>query len=280
MEPDELESFKIATEKLKKEPTLIHREDIAFVKEYVLSLGVRLPADPAGPRMQIDLSDDEEGEAPAAMASGAIPPRPQPEDSPELVVANGSNGLNANATNGANAFDVADSDDEDPERIPEDPEPFPELPACQELEPSDEQLQACEKAKALAAEALEAGDVDGSLAKYTEAVMTGAASALLLAKRGELLLKQRRARAAINDCSAALALNPDCGKAYRIRGVANRKLGRWEDAHRDLTAGQRLDYDESLVDMQKLAAEKAQRLEARRKAKASEGPPRKRVRKP
>lgn len=280
MEPDELESFKLATEKLKKDPTLIHREDIAFVKDYVLSLGVRLPADPAGPRMQIDLSDDEEGVAPVAMASGAAPPRPQPEDSPELVVANESNGRCSNGARQADAFDVADSDDEDMERIPEDPEPFPELPACQELEPSDEQLEACEKAKALAAEALESGDVDGALAKFTEAVMTGAASALLLAKRGELLLKQRRARAAISDCNAALALNPDCGKAYRIRGVANRKLGRWEDAHRDLTAGQHLDYDETLVDMQKLAAEKAQRLEARRKAAAAEGPPRKRVRKP
>ena len=40
--------------------------------------------------------------------------------------------------------------------------------------------------------------------------------------------------ATYQDCSAALQLNPDLGKAYRIRGVANRKLGKYKEAKSDL----------------------------------------------
>ena len=39
---------------------------------------------------------------------------------------------------------------------------------------------------------------------------------------------------AIKDCSAALELNPDLGKAYRVRGIALRKLGKYRDAKSDL----------------------------------------------
>merc|ERR1719210_2371323 len=89
-----------------------------------------------------------------------------------------------------------------------------------------------------------------------EAIRTGGATALMLATRAALLLKQRRPCAAIRDCCAALRLNPDCGKAYHVRGVAHRKLGHWKKAHRDLSQGQRLDFSEDSVNVHMFVAKK------------------------
>eukprot|EP00971_Amphidinium_carterae_P045964 904272-Amphidinium_carterae.1 len=45
---------------------------------------------------------------------------------------------------------------------------------------------------------------------------------MLLCKRGELLLKLRRPKAALQDSNAALKINPDSAKAYRLRGKVMR----------------------------------------------------------
>ncbi len=48
------------------------------------------------------------------------------------------------------------------------------------------------------------------------------------------LTNQRRLASIHEDCSAALDLNPDLGKAYRVRGIAQRKLGKYKEAKSDL----------------------------------------------
>ena len=73
-----------------------------------------------------------------------------------------------------------------------------------------------------------------------------------------------RPGAADNDCTAALGLNPDSGKAFKIRGRARSKLERWEEAHRDFATGLQLDYDEDTEDAMKEAAEKAKAINAAR----------------
>lgn len=257
MEPDDLVSFAAAMEKLKLQPTLVHTPELGFLRDFILLWGARLPAKPGPPEMEIDLMDsDEEGGVKAVPAAG-----PEAEAKAE-----------GEAAKPVQSMDVADSDDEDADRLPEDAEPFPSLPpAGASDEPTEEQQNAAATAKQAAAEALEGGNVELAIEKYTEAILSGASSALLLAKRAELLLQQLRPRAAINDCNAALQANPDCGKAYRIRGIANRKLGRWEAAHADLSQGQTLDYDEATTAIQRLAAEKAKQIEERRAAASRPG---------
>lgn len=146
--------------------------------------------------------------------------------------------------------------EDDPECLSEDVEPFPAKPLSGELELSDEQLDKQESAKRDAAEALEEGNLDKALVSFTEAIVIGNASAMLYAKRADVLLKLKRPCACISDCLSAIEINPDSAKAYRIRGKAYRALGKWEEAHKDLSLSQKLDYDESLEDMHAFVAEK------------------------
>jgi len=162
--------------------------------------------------------------------------------------------------------DSEDSDDEDFDLLPEDAEPLLDS-GFNEPEPSEKQEEALSKWKQEAAEALESGDARTALDRYTEAIQGGGASALMLAKRGELLLKQKRPLAAIKDCSAALALNEDMGKAYRIRGIANRKLGRYADAKKDLVLAQKLDFDEGISAIEKFVTEKVRLAEKKESKK-------------
>merc|ERR1712232_891637 len=99
-------------------------------------------------------------------------------------------------------------------------------------------------AKMRAQRALLQNDLKTALKHYTDAVNAGGAAALMLAKRGDVLLKMKRPNAAIHDCTAAVEVNPDCSKAYQVRGIAHRKLGHWEEAKEDLEMAQKLDFDD------------------------------------
>lgn len=175
--------------------------------------------------------------------------------------------------------DEDSSEDEDFDRVEEETAPPPERGYIDD-DPSPEQEDKLAKLKSKAADALDIADIETALLLYTDVIASGGASALMLTKRGELLLKQRRPRAALRDCSNALILNPDLGKAYRVRGITHRKLGHWQDAHQDLKQGQRLDYDEGTAAVQKfvaekvrIAEEKAARASGKRKRAAPGGAP-------
>jgi len=84
---------------------------------------------------------------------------------------------------------------------------------------------------------------------------------LMLATRAALLLKLGRPAAAIRDCTAALQLNVACGRAFHIRGVAHRRLGHWQKAHRDLSEGQRLDFSQDSVSVHMLVAQKVSTMQ-------------------
>merc|ERR1712151_497222 len=143
----------------------------------------------------------------------------------------------------------------DPERLPEDTEPFPALgPADVELSDADLDRQA--QAKQAATEALEDGKTEEAINKYTEAITIGNASALMYAKRAELLLKMKRPLACINDSGAALKLNPDSAKALKTRGKAYRKLCKWEESFSDLSTGQKLDFDDATADVLDIVSKK------------------------
>merc|ERR1719491_1478716 len=173
--------------------------------------------------------------------------------------------------------DEEEEDELDPERLQEETIPMPPLPDDVEAEPDRWAEARIHRAKQAAISALEEGDTAAALERYTEAIGLGGASALLLAKRAELLLGQRRPCAAIRDCTAALEVNPDCGKAFRIRGVAHRRLGHWREAHNDLAQGQTLDFDDASTAVQAFVSNRKRAQERREAASRRKGAKRARL---
>eukprot|EP00439_Symbiodinium_sp_Y106_P007340 s2111_g1.t1 len=94
------------------------------------------------------------------------------------------------------------------------------------------------------------------------AISLGCATALMYGRRAELLLRLGRPRAARRDCSAALALNPDSGKAFKTRARALVKLKLWKDAHADFQEGLKIDYDDATYEESVKVAGKMKEISA------------------
>jgi len=155
----------------------------------------------------------------------------------------------------------------------EEPE-LPPLPSkdvlCKEL--SDEEMDKQGELKQQAADAMEDGDLEVAVNKFTDAVMLGGVSAMMIAKRAEMLLKQKRYKAVVADATVALELNPDSAKAYRARGKARRFLGEYEGAAADLSQAQRIDYDDGVAEMHQYLDKRLAKLllKAKQDAKKAE----------
>eukprot|EP00439_Symbiodinium_sp_Y106_P079055 s1202_g17.t2 len=126
------------------------------------------------------------------------------------------------------------SDDEEVAMEVEE-EPLPEQPAAEPL------LQMCNRA------ALEDGDVKTAVAKFTEAMMLGGVSAMMVAKRAEMLL-----RLGFTGGPAPSLLWPAATyRAFRARAKARRFLGEYEASAADFAQAQKIDYDDGVADMHK-----------------------------
>jgi len=133
---------------------------------------------------------------------------------------------------------------------------------------ADEEMDKQGALKSEAQDALEDGDVDKALAKFTEAMMIGGVSAMMVAKRAEMLLKQKRYKAAIQDASLALKLNPDSAKAYRARGKARRFVGEYEGSAADFSQAQKIDFDDGVVEMDDYVKKRVAKVQKRAKQDA------------
>lgn len=268
MEANDLAALSAATAKLRATPSLIQKPELGFFRDFLLSLpGVKLTdavgKPPSAPAAAIDLSDGELEVSEVATSNG--------KGHDEARASPATRKGRKNAEIEIEAADVIeDSDEEDPERLPAESEAPPPMPPVN-LEPSEAEMEACRVAKQLADEASDVGDALGALERLNQAVMSGGAGALLFARRAEMLLQFKRPKAAILDCGTAIEVNPECGKAYRIRGIAHRRLGHWEAAQRDLIQGQKLDFDDAAKQVLVAVEDKIKQLQAKRKPAKSVG---------
>jgi len=203
---------------LESNPNLIHSEDLGFFREYLTSMGAHIPPVHSGH----DDGDDEFHDV-----EDIRPEEPKESD----------------------FFDDSDSG-----KIDAETETMP--PTAQPRELSESDQDRLNDLKAKATDAVEDCDRAKALLFLNDAVSMGGSTAMLLTRRADILLKQKRPLAAIADCDAALSLNPDSGKAYRIRGLAYRALQRWERSHADLAMAQTIDFDDSVEDVKKFVDEK------------------------
>lgn len=145
---------------------------------------------------------------------------------------------------------------------PADEGAFPAMSPADVLELTEAAEDKQNGLKQQGSDALEDGKLDVALEKLTEAIVVGCASGLLYSRRAQLLLKLDRPRACVNDCTAALAINPDSAKAFKMRARAYSKLHMWEEAHSDFQTGLKLDYDEETYDESLEVAAKAKEISA------------------
>jgi len=127
------------------------------------------------------------------------------------------------------------------EEEPSDEPPFP--PVYE----SGDNFEKASEAKMQAADFKSDGKWEEALDKYTEAILEAEPSALLYANRAMALMELGRPRAAERDCTLALNQNPDSAKALRVRGKARKAMGKYEEALRDLSLSQQIDFDEGAV---------------------------------
>ncbi|KAF2317519.1 hypothetical protein GH714_023815 [Hevea brasiliensis] len=91
------------------------------------------------------------------------------------------------------------------------------------------------------------GKLGDAIVHLTEAITLNPTSAILYATRASVFVKLKKPNAAIRDANAALEINPDSAKGYKVRGIARAMLGQWEEAASDLHVASKLDYDEEIA---------------------------------
>ncbi|KAK0417223.1 hypothetical protein QR680_012890 [Steinernema hermaphroditum] len=102
---------------------------------------------------------------------------------------------------------------------------------------------------------------------FTNSIELNPGSAMLHAKRANVLLKLSKPIAAIRDCDKAISINPDSATAYKFRGRANRLLGKWLEAHNDLATACKLDYDDVANEWLKEVESNAKKIQDFNRAK-------------
>nr|GEW69459.1 TPR repeat-containing thioredoxin TDX [Tanacetum cinerariifolium] len=148
------------------------------------------------------------------------------------------------------------------------------------VEVNDESRDLAQTLKHKAIDAITEGELYEAINHLTEAIMLNPSSAILYATRASVFVKLKKPNAAIRDADAALKINSDSAKGYKIRGMARAMLGLWEDSARDLGLASTLDYDDEISALLKKIEpnvnkirehrRKYERLRKERKQKATE----------
>ncbi|XVF09430.1 hypothetical protein REPUB_Repub07fG0092100 [Reevesia pubescens] len=133
------------------------------------------------------------------------------------------------------------------------------------VEVTDDKRDAAQTEKLKAIDAISEGKLDEAIDYLTEAIILNPTSAILYATRASVFVKLSKPAAAIRDADAALEINPDSAKGYKIRGMARAMLGQWEEAASDLHVASKLDYDEEIGSVLKKVEPNAHKIEERRR---------------
>jgi len=230
-----LEPAKELLNDLMRYPHLIHDPDLKFVKSFLLHFNCRdLPAETCGKILSSseNTTCDSEGESDEVEC--------EEDDFLEERI---------------------DDKLQAPETIP--PPPCGTSP---DVSPSESDMERATQLKQEAAEATSNGDLNKAINCLSSALLL-VPSALLYARRAEVLLLSRRPTAALTDCNRALELNPDSPKALKMRGLVQRAFGEWELALTDLKRGLAFDHDDAAAQTLRECEEALEGVAQRREAR-------------
>uniref|UniRef100_A0A5K3FRD2 TPR_REGION domain-containing protein n=1 Tax=Mesocestoides corti TaxID=53468 RepID=A0A5K3FRD2_MESCO len=213
---------------LKSDPELLHRPELKFLKDYLLSLGATIPPPcsshvPPSAEPKCDAKADES------------PDEPESEES-ELD------------------FDTTDVIEEEPD----EPQPMGD----DSVEVTEEMADKADEKRAEAQAKFADGDFEAAASLFTESILANPTRAVTFARRAACYYKLKKPASAIRDCDKAISLNPDSAAAFKWRGFANKALGRWEAAYLDLQTSLKLDYSDDAYEAMKAVEPNYQRIHA------------------
>uniref|UniRef100_A0A1E1XF55 Putative heat shock 70kd protein n=1 Tax=Amblyomma aureolatum TaxID=187763 RepID=A0A1E1XF55_9ACAR len=238
MQKEQLLQLEAFVEFCRNKPEVLHKPELSFFKHYLESLGAKIPPAPR-PESPPKAKETEE----VNMEEPSTPEEPEPviPESEESEVELDNSG-------------VVEADNDDP------------LPmGDSSVEVTEENMEQSSEKRGQAMEAQSEGKLDESLKLWTEAIELNPTSAVLFAKRANVLLKLEKPNAAIRDANKALELNPDQALGFKIRGRAHRLLGHWEEAAKDLAMACKLDYTDEANEWLKEVTPNAKKLQEHRR---------------
>ncbi|XP_075234889.1 putative protein FAM10A4 [Lycorma delicatula] len=235
--PEALAQLKIFITLCKQNPQILYSPQLAFFKEFVESLGGKIPSSPKTSHASAKPAADGE-----SLKNESSKPTGEPEiDSEESDVELDTTGVIE----------------------PDTPEPLKEYEPTAEV--TEENMDKSNEKKIAAIGAYQEGDLEKAFQLFSDAIELNPNSALLYAKRGQCSLKRNKPNACIQDCSRALAINPDSAPAYKYRGRGHRLLGHWEEAAKDLRNACKIDFDEEADEWLREVTPNARKLEEHRR---------------
>eukprot|EP00274_Cyanoptyche_gloeocystis_P004648 CAMPEP_0196656596 /NCGR_PEP_ID=MMETSP1086-20130531/18683_1 /TAXON_ID=77921 /ORGANISM="Cyanoptyche gloeocystis , Strain SAG4.97" /LENGTH=419 /DNA_ID=CAMNT_0041989419 /DNA_START=71 /DNA_END=1330 /DNA_ORIENTATION=+ len=221
MDATKLQELHAFVKFLRANPKTLDLPELSFFKDFCLSVAEAEKTKPsAAPKPPVvEEMDVDEDEEPEEEEEEEEPEEPEPVvDLPPL--------------------------EPDPDVIPEEHEPVQEVGDAA-LEVTEEMEDAAQVEKGLASEAMAEGKLEEAIKHFTNAVKLNPHSSILYANRATCFLQMKKPRSAIRDCDEGLRLNPDSGKAYKVRGKAYALIGHYDEAARDLRLGEKIDHDDA-----------------------------------
>ncbi|KAJ7952458.1 TPR repeat-containing thioredoxin TDX [Quillaja saponaria] len=242
MDESKLNQLKHFVEQCKSDPSILSDPSISFFREYLESLGAKVPPsaykneDTKAKSYVVESDDDMED-------LGGGQANIEEEDEDEII----------------------ESDIElEGETVEPDNDP-PQKMGDPNVEVTEENRDSSQLAKVKAMEAISDGKLEEAIENLTEAILLNPTSAIMYGTRASVYIKMKKPNAAIRDANAALEINPDSAKGYKSRGIARALLGQWEEAAKDLHVASNIDYDEEINAVLKKVEPNVHKIEEHRR---------------
>ncbi|PON92937.1 N-terminal acetyltransferase A, auxiliary subunit [Trema orientale] len=251
MEASKVNQLRHFIEQCKSNPSILTDPSLSFFRDYIESLGAKLPAsafdhggsDSKSKSYVVEESDDDMADNEATQGNVDEEEEEVEEDDDEIIESD----IELEG-------EVVEPDNDPPQKMG-DPS----------VEVTDENRDASQAAKAKAMEAISEGNLEEAIEHLSEAISLNPTSAIMYGTRASVYIKMKKPNAAIRDANAALEINPDSAKGYKSRGIARAMLGQWEEAAKDLHLASKLDYDEEINAVLKKVEPNAHRIEEHRR---------------
>jgi len=229
---------------LKAQPAILHTPELAFLREYLESLGATLPPKPE-PKEEETKPESAKEDTPAKEETPE-PAEESEEDEP----------MSEESDVDLDMEGVVEADQDDPQPMGD---PSKEL--------GEEDFDKFDAKRSEAMGVFSEGEWEKAIPVFTEAIEINATSAMPFVKRGQCFMKLSKPNACIRDCTRAIEINPDNAAAHKYRGRAHRLLGNFLDAAKDLRLACKIDFDDQADEWLREVTPNAKKIEEHERKK-------------